>query len=94
MTSFFDTSSRSIFGARAPKQAPQDPQLHAMAQGDIALMARLVQDAKQASRPHRCPERVGNARGRRPLASPERCCMACKKGLPFGRPFVLRDMAQ
>lgn len=55
MTSFFtaDSSSRSMFGARAPKQPQHDQQIRAIAHGDIALMARLVNDAKQGLRPQR-----------------------------------------
>lgn len=54
MTSFFDTNTRSIFGARAPKAPPQqDQQIHAIAHGDVALMARLVNEAKQGLRPQR-----------------------------------------
>lgn len=47
MTSFFDTTSRSIFGARAPKTPRQDTQMLAIARGDIALMARLVHEANR-----------------------------------------------
>lgn len=53
MTSFFDTNSRSMFGARAPKAPQQDPQIRAISHGDVALMARLVHEAKQGSRPQR-----------------------------------------
>ena len=47
MTSFFDTTSRSIFGAKAPKTLQQDPQIRAIAHGDVALMARLVHEASK-----------------------------------------------
>ena len=54
MTGFFKSTSRSIFGASAPKTQPVDPQLRALAEGNIAMMARIVQDAKKgASRTHR-----------------------------------------
>lgn len=53
MTSFFDTNTRSIFGARAPKAPQQDQQIRAISHGDIALMARLVNEAKQGLRPQR-----------------------------------------
>ena len=48
MTDFFKkATSRNIFGASAPKTAPADPQLRALAEGNIAMMARLVHDAQK-----------------------------------------------